>query len=270
MTMNVPTYLERGSGDEALVLLHGIGGRAEVWEPQLEAFSSRYRVIAWYMPGYGRSTPLPEITFPALAEALAALLDALNAERVHLVGHSMGGMVAQEFLRHRTSRLASVCLYATNPGIARPETPEAAGAARLRAEEFFRRRVGPIDAGLSMRDMAKELLDQLLAPHAPESARIAAVESVSALPPDVYRAAMRAFLSFDGTDVVPNIRLPTLVVAGGEDRTMPPAVVAAMARQIPNARFEVIPGVGHLANLEDAAAFNRVLANFLSSVSQAS
>jgi pimeloyl-ACP methyl ester carboxylesterase len=268
--MNVPTYLQRGSGHEALVLLHGIGGRAEVWEPQLEAFSSRYRVIAWNMPGYGGSAPLPQLTFPALAEALEALLDTLPAKCIHLVGHSMGGMVAQEFLRHHASRLAGVCLYATNPGIARPETPEAAEAARARSEEFFRRRVGPIDAGMTMRDMARSLLDQLLAPSAPESARAAAIESVSAVSPDVYRAAMRAFLSFDGTDVIPNIRIPTLVIAGGEDRTMPPPVVEAMARHIPVARFEIIPGVGHLANLEDPPAFNRVLRDFLASVSPVS
>jgi 3-oxoadipate enol-lactonase len=241
-----------------------------VWEPQLEAFSSRYAVIAWNMPGYGSSMPLPRMTFPALADALAALLDSLPAKSVHLVGHSMGGMVGQEFLRNRAHRLASVCLYATNPGIARPDTPEAAEAARARAAEFFRRRVGPIDAGMSMRAMAEMLLDQLLTANAPQSAREAAIESVSAVTPDVYRDAMRAFLSFDGTDVVPNIRIPTLVIAGGEDRTMPVTVVGAMARQIPGARLEVIPGVGHLANLEDPAAFNRALADFLASVSQAS
>jgi 3-oxoadipate enol-lactonase len=123
---------------------------------------------------------------------------------------------------------------------------------------------------LSMRDMAQTLLDRLLTPSAPESARIAALESVSAVPPDVYRQAMRIFLTFDGTDVVPSIKLPTLVIAGGEDRTMPPPVVEAMSRQIPGARFEVIPGVGHLANLENPAAFNRALADFLSSVSRAS
>jgi pimeloyl-ACP methyl ester carboxylesterase len=268
--MNVPTYLQRGSGDEALVLLHGIGGRAEVWEPQLAALSSRYHVIAWNMPGYGGSPPLPKLTFPALADALETLLDTLPAKRIHLVGHSMGGMVAQEFLRHRAGRLASVCLYATNPGIGRPETPEAAEAARLRSEEFMRRRIGPIDAGMSMRDMAYTLLDQLLMPYAPQSARVAAIESVSSVPPDVYRAAMRAFLSFDGTEVVPNIQLPTLVIAGGEDRTMPVAVVEAMARQIRGARLEVIGAVGHLANLEDPAAFNRVLADFLVTVSPAS
>ena len=268
--MKVPKYLEAGGGDEALVLLHGIGGRADVWEPQLEAFASNYRVIAWYMPGYGSSPPLPEMTFVALAGALATLLDTLDAKRIHLVGHSMGGMVAQEFLRRRAGMLASVCLYATNPGIARPETPEAQEAAQTRAEEFFRRRVGPLDAGMSMREMAASLLDRLLAPNAPESARIAAIKSVSAVPPDVYRAAMRCFLSFDGTAVIPAIRLPTLVIAGSEDVTMPPAVVEAMARQIPGARYEIIPGVGHLANLEDPSAFNRVLRDFLESVSRAS
>jgi 3-oxoadipate enol-lactonase len=268
--MDMPTYLQRGAGEEALVLLHGIGGRAQVWKPQLQAFASSYRVIAWNMPGYGGSPGLPQLTFPALADALGMLLDSLRAKRIHLVGHSMGGMVAQEFLRAQADRFTSVCLYATNPGIARPETPQAAEAARARAEEFFRRRVGPIDAGLSMRDMAETLLDQLLAPNAPKSARNAAIESVSAVPPDVYRQAMRAFLSFDGTDVVPNIRVPTLVIAGGEDRTIPVPVVEAMARQIPDVRFEIIPGVGHLANLEDPRAFNRVLADFLASVSQAS
>ena len=268
--MNVPKYLERGSGDEALVLLHGIGGRADVWQPQLEAFSSRYRVIAWYMPGYGGSQPLPEMTFAALADALEVLLDSLNTKRIHLVGHSMGGMVAQEFLRHRAARLTSVCLYATNPGIARPETPEAAEAARARAEEFFRRRMGPIDAGMAMREMAASLLDRLLAANAPESARIAAVDSVSAVPPDVYRAAMRCFLSFDGTDVIASISVPTLVIAGSEDVTMPPSVVEAMARQIPSAQYEVISGVGHLANLENPPAFNRVIRDFLLSVSRAS
>src|SRR5947209_11051646 len=97
--MHVPTYLQRGTGEEALVLLHGIGGRAEVWEPQLAEFSAKRTVIAWNMPGYGGSTPLSQMTFPALADALAVLLDSLAPRRIHLVGHSMGGMVAQEFLR---------------------------------------------------------------------------------------------------------------------------------------------------------------------------
>jgi 3-oxoadipate enol-lactonase len=264
--MQVPTSLRMGTADKALVLLHGIGGRAEVWQPQLEAFAPRWTVVAWNMPGYGGSPPVPEMTFPVLADALEALLDTLPGKRIHLVGHSMGGMVAQEFLRHRAHRIASVCLYATSPGLAQPETPEAPEAAKARAREFMERRIGPIDRGKTMRDMAEGLLDQLLAPNAPQSARMAAIESVSAVPPAVYRDAMRCILSFDGTAIVPKIDRPTLVIAGGEDRTMAPGIVEAMARQIRAARFVTIPGVGHLANLEDPPAFNRVLSEFLATV----
>ncbi|HEY6578477.1 MAG TPA: alpha/beta fold hydrolase, partial [Rhizomicrobium sp.] len=152
------------------------------------------------------------------------------------------------------------------PGLAQPETPEAAQAAEARAREFMERRIGPLDRGKTMRDMAESLLDRLLAPAAPESARAAAIKSISSVPPDVYRDAMRCILSFDGTAIIPAINRPTLVIAGGEDRTMTPAMVEAMARQIPGARYEVIPRVGHLANLEDPPAFNRVLSDFLETV----
>lgn len=85
-------------------------------------------------------------------------------------------------------------------------------------------------------------------------------------PPCVYRDAMRCILSFDGAAIIPNIDRPALVIAGGEDRTMAPAVVEAMAQRIPGARFEIIPGVGHLANLENPGAFNRILSEFLDTI----
>lgn len=264
--MPVPTFLRNGSGDDALIFLHGIGGCAKVWQLQRDAFGDRYTTIAWNMPGYGGSPPVPELTFPVLADALEALLDTLPNKRVHVVGHSMGGMVLQEFLRNRPHRLTSVCLYATSPGLAQPETPEAIEEARARAQLFMERRIGPLDRGMTMREMAASMLDQILAPNAPQSARDAAIESISSVPPDVYRDAMRCILSFDGTKIIPTIDRPTLVLAGGEDRTMTLEVVKAMTRQIKGARLEVIPDVGHLPNLEDPPAFNRVLSEFLETV----
>lgn len=264
--MQTPSSLRSGTAGDALVLLHGIGGCAKVWQPQLDAFAAQFQVIAWNMPGYGGSPPLQEMTFPALANALDSLLDTIDAARVHLVGHSMGGMVAQEFMRRRADRVASVCLYSTSPGLAQPETPEASAVAERRAREFMELRIGPLDRGLTMRDMAGSLLHQLLAPNAPDTARATAIESISSVPPDVYRQAMHCILSFDGTAIVPDIRKPTLVVAGDLDRTMQPAVCEAMARKIAGARYVVIPGVGHLANIEDPPAFNRVLGDFLADV----
>jgi pimeloyl-ACP methyl ester carboxylesterase len=90
------SYEERGQGPP-LVFLHGVGGDAACWLPQLEAFGEDHRAIAWNMPGYGSSAPLPAMTFAALSNMLLRLFDQLEIERAHLVGHSMGGMVAQEW-----------------------------------------------------------------------------------------------------------------------------------------------------------------------------
>src|SRR5262249_11910559 len=102
MTQGAPriAHLERGTG-APVVFLHGVGGGADCWAPQLDHVGARYRAIAWDMPGYGGSAPLPETTFCALANALARLLDTLDVAAAHLVGHSMGGMVALEMMdRH--------------------------------------------------------------------------------------------------------------------------------------------------------------------------
>ena len=110
-----PAFLERGRGGTPVLFLHGIGGGAEAWEPQLAYFGAARRSLAWWMPGYGPSPPLAAPTFGALAESLERLLDAARIERVHLVGHSIGGMVAQIFAATRIPRLASLTLSATTP-----------------------------------------------------------------------------------------------------------------------------------------------------------
>ncbi|MGI9420349.1 MAG: alpha/beta fold hydrolase, partial [Geminicoccaceae bacterium] len=98
------------AGDEGmpLVFLHGIGGDAESWRPQLDGFSGDYRAIAWDMPGYGDSAPLAEMTFPALVDAVSILLDRLSVTKAHLVGHSLGGMIAQAFALAHPERLRSL------------------------------------------------------------------------------------------------------------------------------------------------------------------
>ncbi|MEN8196522.1 MAG: alpha/beta fold hydrolase, partial [Pseudomonadota bacterium] len=107
-----PRHIERGQGP-AVIFLHGIGGDGTSWLPELEALSNHCRAIAWDMPGYGGSPALPKMTFPTLAEALKSLLGKLGVERAHLVGHSIGGMVALEFAARFPERVASMVLYAT-------------------------------------------------------------------------------------------------------------------------------------------------------------
>ena len=104
----VPTYLRNGRSGDVIVFLHGIGGNAEYWQPQLSFFGKHFQAVAWNMPGYGGSPPLSEMNFPDLAASLASLLDTFSAEKFHLVGHSMGGMVAQEFLLQQSQRVSSL------------------------------------------------------------------------------------------------------------------------------------------------------------------
>ena len=100
-------YLERGDGP-TVVFLHGIGVDSESFAFQLEAFAQAgYHAVSWDMPGYGRSGPLTPMTFPGLARRLQQLLDELNVSPVHVVGHSIGGMIVQQLARTAQHKLAN-------------------------------------------------------------------------------------------------------------------------------------------------------------------
>lgn len=248
------TYAQRGQG-APLVFLHGIGGDAACWQPQLEAFSEGYRALAWNMPGYGGSDSLPEMTFAGLAEALLRLLDRLDIEHAHLVGHSMGGMVAQEFAATWPGRLRSLVLVATSAAFGRADGDW--------QREFLASRLGPLDQGRSMADLAPEIVAGLVG-EAPDPVGVAqAIRSMAAVPEATYRTALQCLLTFDRRDALARIVAPILLLAGERDQTAPPAVMERMAARIPQARCLVLPRAGHLANLEQPTAFNAALAEFL-------
>jgi 3-oxoadipate enol-lactonase len=149
------------AGDEGLplVFLHGIGGDAESWRPQLDAFAGDYRAIAWDMPGYGDSAPLADMTFPALVDAVLALLDRLSLPSVHLVGHSLGGMIAQAFALAHPERLRSLTLAATSAAFGKRAGGEPDPAWR---DSFIEQRLGPLDRGASMAELAPKLVQGLI------------------------------------------------------------------------------------------------------------
>jgi 3-oxoadipate enol-lactonase len=253
------THEERGQG-AALVFLHGIGGDAGCWRPQLEGFGDRYRAIAWSMPGYGGAAPLGEMTFAGLADALARLLDRLGIERAHLVGHSMGGMVAQEAAASFPDRLLSLTLSATSAAFGRPDGDW--------QQSFLASRLGPLERGRPMAELAAEIVGGLVG-EAPDPTGVAqAVRSMAAVPPATYRAALHCLLTFDRREALARIAAPTLLIAGERDTTAPPAVMERMAARIRGASFVVLPRAGHLANLEQPAAFNAALGTFLAAMAQ--
>jgi 3-oxoadipate enol-lactonase len=253
-----PSCVAIGDKGPALLFLHGIGGDAECFRPQLAHFGHRFRAIAWNMPGYAGTPLLPRTNFPALADAVAALLDARGIARVHLVGHSLGGMIAQEFATRHPGSLASLTLSGTTAAFGRP------GGDFQR--DFIRRRLAPLESGQAMADLAARLVGGLIGPAPDADGMAIALSSMSRVPQETYRAALECLVGFDRRDALAQIAVPTLLIAGGADTTAPPAVMERMAAKVPGARFVTIPGAGHLANLEQPAAFNRVLEEFLSGV----
>lgn len=237
-----------------VVLLHGIGGAA--WGANASAFSPA-EVLAWDLPGYGGTALLPETTFPALATALRDRLDRDGIPRIDLLGHSIGGMLAQEFALAYPERVRSLVLYAT--------TPAFGGRDPAFAEAFLAERLAPLDAGAGMAGLAAEM-PAMLGPGAPPGAAEAASVAMAAVPEDAYRATVRCLTTFDRRADTGRIPVPTLLITGDRDPLAPPRTMERMQAAIRGSRLVVLPGAGHLAHLECPAAFNAAVAGFLRSV----
>ena len=255
MTPRIPKFSTLGGGPTVL-MLHGIGGGHLAFAPQVETLASvGYRAVAWDMPGYGHSAPIEPYTFKGLAESCIALIESLSCGDVTLLGHSMGGMVAQEVVARRPELVGKLILCGTSPSFGKPDGDW--------QRSFIAERTAPLDAGQSMAQLAAQLVPQMAGPAAlPEGLQLA-THCMSLVNPSTYRRALEALVSFDRRANLPHIRVPTLLIAGEHDRNAPPAVVKKMAASIPGSTFIEMAGVGHLQNLEAPDDFDTLVLNFL-------
>lgn len=253
--MSLPAFDIAGEGPDLAVLLHGIGGGRRIWGPEgsgtLAALGCR--TVAIDLPGYGDSPGVP--TLAAMVQAVAELIAHFAPRRCALVGHSMGGMVAQELLATRPHGVHAAVLACTSPAFGRPEGDWQA--------RFVAERLAPLDAGLGMAGMAARLVPAMVSPRAVAGAAAQAQDVMARVPEATYRAALSAIVAFDRRAALPAIGVPVLCLAGDEDRTAPPEVMQRMAAKIPAAVFARLPDAGHIANLEQPQAFNAAVAGFL-------
>jgi 3-oxoadipate enol-lactonase len=250
------SYEEAGAADlSPLVFLHGIGGAARAWRPQLQAFGGRFRAIAWDMPGYAGSAALPNVSIAELANALASFLRECDVRQPCIVGHSIGGMIVQQLLAETPGIAQSVVLAQTSPAFGRPDGDW--------QKSFINARLGPLDRGETMASLAASLVDELTG-EAPDPQGVAlARECMAAVPDATYRAMMLALMGFDLRSALPRIGVPALVLSGSRDNNAPAPMMAKMATHIPSATYVELEGAGHLANLENPVAFNAALEGFL-------
>jgi 3-oxoadipate enol-lactonase len=257
----IPTFTTLGGGSTTVLMLHGIGGGHLAFAPQVETLAAAgYRAVAWDMPGYGHSPPIEPYTFKGLAQSCIDLIDALQCEHVVLVGHSMGGMVAQEVVARRPERVSRLVLCGTSAAFGKRSDGRDTEAW---AKQFVSQRTAPLDAGQSMADVASRLVPQMIGPGSlPEGLKLAE-HCMASVPAATYRRALDCLVTFDRQADLAGIGVPTLLIGGEFDRVAAPAVMKQMAATIPQARYAELPGIGHLMNLEAPEAFDGLLLDFL-------
>ena len=253
-----PAYAAAGVGPRTVLFLHGIGGNRDSFIDDLPRLAPSWRALAWDMPGYGTSPPILPLSFETLAQAVIAVLDAEHAEKAVLVGHSLGGMIAQETAARFPQRVSGLVLFATSAAFG--------GKDDKFKNEFLAQRLAPLDAGKAMPEIAEELTKGLFGPAPPEAARRRAIASMGAIPAASYRAALECIVGFNRTDDLARIGCPTLVLAAEHDRLAPPKTMERMAARIPGATYRCIAGAGHLANFEQKVAFTTVIDEFLATL----
>jgi YbgC/YbaW family acyl-CoA thioester hydrolase len=248
----------RGTGP-AVLLIHGYPLDRTLWAPQLAGVEG-HRLIAPDLRGLGLSdAPDLGYSMPTYADDLAALLEALQVDEVVLVGLSMGGYVAFEFLRRHRARVRALVLFDTRADADQPEVRRARDQQASLARE----------QGAAA--IAAHLLPRMLAPGAAQSMPHV-VERVRgmmlAAPVAGIAGALAAMRDrSDSTALLATLDdLPTMIVVGEEDAMTPVELARAMASVVPGARLEVVPDAGHLPPLEAPAAVNALLADFLKSL----
>jgi pimeloyl-ACP methyl ester carboxylesterase len=255
----VPPALVSGAGTP-LVLLHAFPLDGRMWAPQVEALAGSYQVIVPDLRGFGtaREQAVEEAGMDLLADDVARLLDDRGVDRAILGGLSMGGYVALAFVRRHPDRLGGLLLLDTKAGV---DSEQAWADRRAMAERVLTEGTGFLPEAMLPRVLGKTSLEE----------RPELVERVAALireqDPRAVAGAQRGMAARrDATDVLAGIAVPTLVVTGEEDTITGPDVGRELAAAIPDARFLLVEGAGHLSSLERPEVVNEALLDFLAPI----
>ena len=240
---------ERHGSGEPLLLIHGLGYARWGWEPVLDGLARSFDVILFDNRGIGESDAPPgPYTAAELAADAAQVLDEAGVERAHVLGTSLGGMVAQELALAAPERVDGLVLACTTPG-----GPE--------AFPMPEQTVKLMTSGATLR----QFVENALAPEADEEIveRILRHREATAQPIEAWSAQAAAGASFDALDRIEGIAAPTLVLHGTEDAVVDSRNTTLLALRIPDARVELFPGGGHLFFWEQPERFVEVVTEFL-------
>jgi len=251
-------YRLDGAEDGPVVMLSSsLATHAQMWRAQLPALLPRYRVLRYDTRGHGRSDAPPgPYTLEMLADDAAALLDALDIERVHWVGISMGGMIGQTLALRHPQRVASLALCDTTSRIAPEALPAWQERIRIAETQGMEPLVEPT--------IERWFSEAFRRDHSPTVDAIR--EMIRTTPVAGYVGCCRAIMELDLTAQLGGIGSPTVVIVGENDPGTPVAAAQTVRDAIPNARLVILPGALHLSNIEAAPEFDDALTRHLAAV----
>lgn len=250
---NINLYYEIHGQGQPLVFIHGLGSSTQDWENQVTFFSQYYQVITFDLRGHGQSDkPDEHYTVPLFASDATQLIRAISQQPVHLVGHSLGGMVAFQLILDAPELVKSLTILNSAPSVTFPS---------LRSRILFYLRT------LNVRFFGMYLLSHQLAklvfPYPTQAQlRTKFIERWMKNDPIAYAHSLHAFSHWDVSKRLSEIKCPTLIVGAEHDYT-PIAYKQLYTRLIPNAELVMIPNSFHMTLLDQPDAFNKVLFDFL-------
>lgn len=251
-------FVECGPAAEPLVVfVHAVGLDLTWWGPQVEAASARYRVVAFDLLGHGASShPRRGYSLEELAADLAAVIRGVGASSAHVVGHSVGGMIAQ-------------VLAVQQPEIVRSLTLIATAASFSEAGRNAIRQRGQVTRAGGMGAILQATIERWFTPEFVARRPDVIDRCIKILlnnSKEIHAAMWEGIARHDTTARLGTLRCPALVLAGEQDTATPPQVARALAAMIPGAQLKIIPAAAHLAPVEAPQLVNDEILKFLGAV----
>lgn len=241
-------------GSPVVVLSHSLASSLVMWNPQMDALNPNFRVLRYDMRGHGNTdvTPGP-YTLELLAEDVIGLLDALDIERVHFVGLSIGGMIGQSLALNHIHRLRSLALC------------DSASVIPQEAQPIWQERINK-SLTKGMEAQVDETMERWFTPSfLKQSSPMLEIirKQILATPVQGYVGCAEAIRKLNYLDQLPKIKVPILIMVGEDDPGTPVSASEAMHKNLSNSKLIILPSARHLSNIEQVEAFNSNLLNFL-------
>ncbi|PGY11035.1 alpha/beta hydrolase [Bacillus sp. AFS031507] len=247
-------YLRFGEG-EPLVFIHGLGEVKEGWNNQFE-FADQYDLIIPDLRGHGEYITNEKISIPHFARDIVNLLKELHIESAHICGLSMGGMVAQEIYRQAPQMCRSLMLVSTFHFVPKSLARLIVNYRRVRSLSMNPSLPKDIAARISLNSWQGKIYEDFQKFYKPNH--------------EVFLKSVKACLEVNNLNLLPKIKVPTLIMGSQYDSVIPVWMQLLMHKKIRHSEFVIIRNTGHIAKLEQKDSFNRILRNFLKKHSKVS